>query len=130
MTSPTDFDFSALLETCRDWGESSVPQEPAKDPLLERIRQVLGGMKKTPYLRWQASLIPLLRHVLLRRGGADWVRLPNRPPWPTRAEWDAAAFVVLEDGEGFQVRASHPRLPWLSVQADLFDDAFAGVQSG
>ena len=41
-----DFDVSALFDVCGQWPALKAPLSPAKDPLLERLRQVLVAIDR------------------------------------------------------------------------------------
>ena len=81
-----DFDIAALMEVCSRWPACPVPVQAAKDPLLERVRQLLRGLAQTPTSAFGADLVALIRHVLLRTAGRDqgvpWMRVPIAVGWP------------------------------------------------
>lgn len=128
-----DFDVAALMDVCSQWPALTVPPGPAKDPLLERLRQVLVAMGRHPISASQTDCIPLLRHVLLRvapqDGQAPWLRVPLSVGWPTAEEWRHAQFEVLPGRISLNVQPRWPRLSFLNTQADLFDDVFRSVQA-
>ena len=129
----TDFDVSALLNVCSKWPTLVVPPSPSKDPLLERLRQVLLAISHQPIEVLKLDCIALIRHVLLRvssqDGEAPWMRVPLSVGWPTADEWRQAQFEVLPNPVSLNVKPRWPRLSFLDTQADLFDDAFGAVQS-
>jgi ATP-dependent DNA helicase RecQ len=134
MSSPGDvFDVAALTTLCARWPADSVPAQVADDPLLERVRQVLGRMRQSAATAAGADLVPLIRHVLLRVAGDDglvpWFRVPVGAGWPTAMDWEDAQFDVLGESAGVRIQPRWPRLPFLPVQPDLYDDAFKGIVS-
>lgn len=128
-----DFDVAALMEVCSQWPALALPSGPAKDPLLERLRQVLVAMGRHPIPASQIDCIALIRHVLLRvapqDGQAPWLRVPLSEGWPTADQWRLAQFEVLPGPASLNVQPRWPRLSFLDTQADLFDDVFRSVQS-
>lgn len=133
MNTESGFDYARLLTVCAGWPQEIVPATPASDAVLERVRQILHELQAAHYAENRAAdLIPLLRQVLLRRasgGEPHWLRVPTLAGWPKRSDWEQHEFTVLSAGEGLQVQPRRPRLDWLAEQADLFDDAYAGVMS-
>ena len=65
------FDFVALTTLCARWPAEPVPVRVADDPLLERVRQVLGRLSQSAATGEGADLVPLIRHVLLRAAGTE-----------------------------------------------------------
>ena len=127
MSGTSEFDFAALLTLCSRWKSEPVPTTRASDPVFERLRQVLQAMRDRPSERPITDLIALLIQVLLRKDKAAtdlWIRVPLTTSWPTVQEWRAAWFEVVEDADFLTVRARLPRLPWLGLQQDFFDDVF------
>jgi ATP-dependent DNA helicase RecQ len=128
-----DFDVAALMTVCSQWPAVSVPLAPAKDPLLERLRQALVAMGRHPIAASHTDCISLIRHVLLRvtphDGEAPWLRVPLGDGWPTIGQWRDAQFEVLAGLASLNVQPRWPRLSFLGTQADLFDDVFRSVQS-
>lgn len=110
----------------------AVPEQEQADALMERVRQVLYQLQHGD-LSSGADLLPLLRQVVLRRaanpGPISWVRVPAVDGWPTAADWRTAQFDLTAEGNHFQVRPRYPRLSFLDIQADLFDDAFRELSS-
>lgn len=105
-----------------------VASSPAPDPLLERLRQVLTFMANSGRCASEVDLIALVRQWMLRVSashGAPWLRVPLRLPWPTADAWEAEGFNVARMRDCLDIRPFAPRLAWLDLQADLFDDAFA-----
>lgn len=127
------FDVAALIALCARWPVEAVPAQVADDPLLERVRQVLGHLHQSPVTAARADLVPLIRHVLLRAAGEEavlpWLRVPVGAGWPSAAAWEEAQFVVLGDSAGLRIQPRWPRLSFLPGQLDLYDDAFKGVFS-
>ena len=128
-----DFDVATLMNVCSQWPALTVPPGPAKDPLLERLRQVLMAMGRHPISASQTDCIALIRHVLLRvapqHSQAPWLRVPLSVGWPTADRWRQAQFEVLPGPTSLNVQPRWPRLSFLDTQADLFDDVFRSVQS-
>lgn len=128
-----DFDVAALMDVCSQWPALKVPDHAAKDPLLERLRQVLMVMNRQPTSRLEIDCIALIRHVLLRvvpqDGHAPWLRVPLSVGWPVADHWRQAQFEVLPGPTSLHVQPRWPRLGYLDTQADLFDDVFRAVQS-
>lgn len=134
MTVPQElFDVTALTVLCARWPAEPPPSKVADDPLMERIRQVLGRLQETTASVASADLIPLFRHVLLRAAGEEgtvpWIRVPNGRGWPSPNAWEDSQFEVLVDTAGLRIQPRWPRLSYLSEQADLYDDAFRNVVS-
>ncbi|MDP3841296.1 MAG: protein DpdF [Oxalobacteraceae bacterium] len=127
------FDVAALTALCARWPAESVPTQVADDPLLERVRQVLGRLAQSPTTAESADLVPLIRQVLLRATGEEGtvplLRVPVGAGWPSAVTWENAQFDVLGDSAGLRVRPRWPRLSFLSAQSDLFDDVFKGIVS-
>lgn len=128
-----DFDVAALLSLCSRWPALEIPTSPAKDPLLERLRQVLLAISHRSMEVSESDFIALIRHVLLRASSEDgetpWMRVPISFGWPNATQWRWAQFEVLPNPVSLNVRPRWPRLSFLDAQADLFDDAFWAVQS-
>jgi ATP-dependent DNA helicase RecQ len=128
-----DFDVAALMNVCSQWPALTVPAVPAKDTLLERLRQVLVAMGRHPASASETDCIALIRHVLLRvatqDGQAPWLRVPLSVGWPAADQWRQAQFEVLPGPSSLNVQPRWPRLSFLDTQADLFDDVFRAVQS-
>jgi ATP-dependent DNA helicase RecQ len=128
-----EFGVAALMNVCSQWPALPVPPVRAKDPLLERLRQVLAAMDRHPISASHADFIPLIRHVLLRLvpqdGEAPWLRVPVGLGWPTAQQWRDAQFEVLSGPASLNVQPRWPRLSFLDTQADLYDDVFRSVQS-
>jgi ATP-dependent DNA helicase RecQ len=128
-----EFDVAALMNVCSQWPALPVPPVRAKDPVLERLRQVLVVMGRQPGQVSHADSIPLIRHVLLRvapqDGEAPWLRVPVGVGWPTAEQWRNAQFEVLAGPASLHVQPGWPRLSFLDTQGDLFDDVFRAVQS-
>lgn len=134
MTSPAEvFDVAALTALCARWPTDPVPTQVVDDPLLERVRQVLGQLRQSPATAAGADLVPLIRHVLLRAAGEEnavpWLRVPVGSGWPSAATWESAQFDVLSDSAGLRIQPHWPRLSFLPAQPDLYDDAFKGIVS-
>jgi ATP-dependent DNA helicase RecQ len=129
----SDFDVAALMNVCSQWPALTVPILPARDPLLDRLRQVLLALGRHPASVSGADLIALIRHVLLRvapqDGQAPWLRVPLSVGWPTTDQWRQAQFEVLPRPASLNVQPRWPRLSFLDTQADLFDDVFQAIQS-
>lgn len=126
------FDDSALQSACRDWSNASISPELALDGLLERIRQLLVGMKSFPRFVSHVDLICLIRQWQQRNmaAGADsWLRVSRHDDWPSVTLWREAGFDVAEFSDGFDVRTRPVRFPWFGVQEDIFDDVFAELFS-
>lgn len=128
-----DFDVATLMNVCSQWPALKLPPSPAKDPLLERLRQALLAIYRQPTSASETDCIALIRHVLLRvapqDGQAPWLRVPLRVGWPAADQWRQAQFEVLPGLTSLNVQPRWPRLSFLAAQADLFDDAFRAVQS-
>ena len=128
-----EFDITALMNVCSQWPALMVPTLPAKDPLLERLRQVLEAMARHPSSASETDCIALIRHVLLRvapqNGQAPWLRVPVSAGWPSEAQWRQSQFEVLPGPTSLNVQPRWPRLGFLDKQADLFDDVFRAVPS-
>lgn len=127
-----DFDLSALMEACAHWPDRQVPLQVARDPLLERARQVLRSLTQASNKGANRDLIPLVRHIMLRAAGESeipWLRVPAAAGWPSAQEWMQAQFEVLPGGSSLSLQPRWPRLSFLESQADLFDDAFKGITS-
>lgn len=128
-----DFDIAALMNVCSQWPALAVPTLPARDPLLERLRQVLLALGRHPATVSGTDCIALVRHVLLRvapqDGQAPWLRVPLSAGWPTIDQWRRAQFEVLPGPASLNVQPRWPRLSFLGTQADLFDDVFQAIQS-
>ena len=128
-----DFDVSALFDVCGQWPTLKAPLSPAKDPLLERLRQVLVAIDRQSTTVSEHDFIALIRHVLLRiapqDGQAPWLRVPTIAGWPTDDQWRQAQFEVLPGPASLNLRPRWPRLSFLDTQADLFDDVFRAVPS-
>jgi ATP-dependent DNA helicase RecQ len=128
-----DFDVAALMNVCSQWPACEVPSFVAKDPLLERLRQVLAALGRQSASVAVADCIALIRHVLLRvapqDGQAPWLRVPLGVGWPTADQWRQAQFEALPGPTSLSVQPRLPRLSFMDTQADLFDDAFRAVQS-
>ena len=129
----TVFDVAALTELCARWPGHPVSTEVADDPLLERVRQVLEGLRQYGVTAPSADLVPLIRHVLLRAAGEEnpvpWLRVPVGGGWPTVAAWEEAQFDVLSDNATLRIQPRWPRLSFLPIQPDLYDDAFKAIVS-
>lgn len=128
-----DFDITALMEVCAHWPACPVPVEEARDPLLERLRQVLLSFAQTPATAPIVDLIALVRHVLLRTavhgGEVPWLRVPISAYWPSAEAWRQAQFEVLPSTTSLSLQPQWPRLSFLPEQSDLFDDAFKAIVS-
>ena len=128
-----DFDVATLMNVCSQWPARKVPSVVAKDPLLERLRQVLEALDRYPTSVSLADCIALIRHVLLRIAPHDapapWLRVPLGVGWPKADQWRQAQFEVLPSPTSLSVQPRWPRLSFMDTQADLFDDAFRSVQS-
>ena len=127
------FDITALMEVCACWPGRQVPLQVASDPILERTRQVMRNLSELNNSGTNSDLIPLIRHVLLRAAGdegeAPWLRVPTDTGWPSAEEWKQAQFDVLSGASSLNLQPRWPRLSFLELQADLFDDAFKGLTS-
>lgn len=127
------FDVAALTALCARWPADPVPSYPVADPLLERTRQVLVRLMRSPGIDGNDDLIALLRHVLLRAaatvGGVPWLRVPLVAGWPQPSHWEDAQFDVLHDGPSLRVQPCWPRMSFLLQQSDLYDDAFKELPS-
>ena len=126
-------DEDALAGALAHWETQAavLAQSCAPDPMLERLRQVLSGLERHDADAGELDLLCLVRQWLLRRAGRGapaWLRVPDGGGWPSCAAWRGAGFDAAEVGGGIEVSARHPRLPWLGVQHDLFDDTFDQVQ--
>lgn len=126
-------DEDALAGALGHWGTQGVALEQlyAPDGLLERLRQVLCNLERHDTDASELDLLCLVRQWLLRRasrGAPAWLRVPDGSGWPACAAWRGAGFDAAEVEGGIEISATHPRLPWLDAQDDLFDDAFDEVQ--
>jgi superfamily II DNA helicase RecQ len=131
---PEVFDLAALNVLCARWPAVPVQQHAAGDPLLERVRQVLGRLLQAPDAAMSLDLIPLIRQVLLRAAHEEndvpWLRVPvGWSGWPSAATWEAEQFDVVSVGGGLRVQPRWPRLSFLPAQSDLYDDSFKGIMS-
>lgn len=123
---------ASLGPTLLSWTDPPVDlYEPVGDALLDRIRQVIVEVREQPGRPCPEDLLPLVRQWLLRpdSGSRRWLTFPRSDPWPARADWREAGFEVAEMRDRLEVAAVLPRLSFLGMQADLFDDVFAGVPS-
>lgn len=127
---PSSFDYATFLDACAKWQESAIENAPAPDPVLERVRQILQGIKignahPSPSL----DLIPLVRQVLLRRPqhetGRERIRVPQVTGWPQASQWRDGGFDVLDNGSWLSISAKKPRIQFLGPQEDLFDDTYS-----
>lgn len=128
-----DFDITALIEVCAYWPDRQVPLQAARDPLLERTRQVLRSLSEVGDRDTSKDLIALIRHVLLRAAGDEgevpWLRAPATAGWPSVEDWKQAQFDVIPGASSLRVQPRWPQLSFLESQADLYDDAFKGIIS-
>lgn len=125
-------DENALADVLAHWEiqRATLAHSTTQDALLERIRQVLSDLARHETDAGELDLICLIRQWLLRRAGRGapaWLRVPNTNGWPSCAAWRSAGFDAAEVSQGIELSARHPRLSWLGVQHDLFDDAFEEV---
>lgn len=129
----TPLDEDTLESLLAQWGPHAVGllNIVAVDPLLERLRQTLATITGGARVATKLDLIALVRQWLLRRvshGGPAWLRVPGEAGWPSYDDWRTAGFDVAQIGDCIELSASHPRLPWLEAQENLFDDAFDMVE--
>ena len=122
------FDFPALQQVCAGWPAVPLPEGVASNGTLNRLRQVLRKMLEG-HADCMADIMPLIRQALLLRGRDARVslRVPLAPSWPSAGQWLEAGFEAWETRGAVQLSTSAPRLSWLSLGADLFDDAFFEV---
>ena len=127
------FDVAALMNVCGQWPEIEVPDSIVDDPLLERLRQVLLKMQRSPTFGSENDVIALIRHVLLRiapqNGESHRLRVPRKNGWPSEVQWRQAQFEVLSDNNSLTVQPQLPRLKFMGSQEDLFDDVFRSIRS-
>ena len=129
-----EFDIVVVMKVCSEWPALQVPTRPVKDPLLERLRQVLVEISRGRSTFSSAfDCIALVRHMLLRvtpqHGEAPWLQVPLSFGWPTEVQWRGAQFEVLPGPRSLKVQPRWPRLSFLDSQADLFDDAYRALHS-
>jgi len=135
MTHPADqeFNITAFMAVCADWPAVLVPTRKARDPVLERLRQLLLVLSQPRAVANDVDLIALVRQVLLRIAGVDGaiplLKVPVAAGWPSAAAWEEAQFEVMSGTTALRVRPQWPRLSFLPGQPDLFDDAFKGIAS-
>ena len=127
-----NFDYPALITTLSGWPQEAVPEDKARDPLMDRLRQILLELQRGARVG-RSDLPPLLRQVQLQRAThfrqTSWIRLPLGPNWPTVSDWGDAQFDVIDEGTMIRVCARWPHLAFLVGQEDLFDDAFREMQA-
>lgn len=120
------FDFSVLQQVCANWAQAQIPQEPAETPLLERIRQILFAMQSGDR-DLAPDLVPLVRQAILLRkqqGQQSNLHVPLAPGWPSDEEWQRAGCKPWINNRVAHLTPDLPRLEWLGVAANLFDDAY------
>lgn len=128
-----DFDLASLLEALADWPAIPIPGRKAADPILDRIRQILARLQSNSHAASSADLVPLLRqaslgHATTSESGVR-MRVPVAKAWPTATAWREDGFEVQDNGAWLVIRAKAPRLAFLGLQADLFDELFGKVRA-
>ena len=129
----TPLNDGGLRRWLTNWdSHEQFASSPAADSLVERLRQVLILMANTGRCASEVDLIALVRQWMLRVAashGAPWLRVPLRSPWPNAELWEAEGFEVARMRDCLDIHPVAPRLAWLDLQADLFDDVFAMLQA-
>ena len=124
------FGFAKLQEVLYQWPKLQVTQGPARDSVMERIRQVLVTFELKGTLQ-KFDFQPLIRHLLLcesykSRRKID-LRVPAGPAWPTVLEWNSHGVSAMEVGADAFLLTALPWHPtWLgSGESGVFADSFS-----
>lgn len=127
-----NFGLNELQALLKDWPTLAQFPDALGDSLMDRICQILRTAREAPsQSRWQADLLPLLRHVLLRSskdaGKALRLKVPTGYGWPSRQSWEEHGFEVLEAGpSAYLLNALDWHPDWLGSGVDgVFSDAFS-----
>jgi len=131
-TLPINFNVGDLQELLSAWPAIDLPKSSIRDPLLDRICQVLNeAMTTLPSSLWHATFQPLIRHCLLResarRGQNFQLRLPCGDGWPSKVDWEIHGVRALSIGDSAQhlLSAGAWSPDWLdSTEEGAFHDAF------
>lgn len=125
------FGFDDLQRAVADWRNAQLPEGDFRDPIIERICQVLRNVQTgAAPIAWHSDLIPLIRHCLLnedsRHTQQAHLRVPTAAPWPSRSQWEQHAVEVLPVGESAYILTAKGWFPdWLGTRDDgVFHDAF------
>jgi ATP-dependent DNA helicase RecQ len=130
---PSSFSFSSLQSMLANWPQIRDIDSPASDGLLERARKAL--------LLWRDHSVPLsppdvtalLRQIILRErmhGKPADLKVPATQGWPTQALWRTSGVQATPVGAlAFHLSVELPRLDFIGVGRDLYDDAYGEVQS-
>jgi ATP-dependent DNA helicase RecQ len=121
-----------LQELLSSWPAVGMPKGTVRDPLIDRIYQVLSGaMTARPASSWHAAFQPLIRHFLLResarRGKAFQLRVPCNDRWPSNVDWELHTVHAFSVGDGahYLLSAGAWSPDWLdSKEEGAFHDAF------
>lgn len=127
-----NFGLNELQALLKDWPRLEEFPDTLGDSLMDRVCQVLRTARDAPSHRgWQADLLPLLRHILLRSskdaGKALRLKVPTGYGWPGRQSWEGHGFEVLEAGpSAYLLNALDWHPDWLgSGETGVFSDAFS-----
>jgi ATP-dependent DNA helicase RecQ len=127
-----EFNFSSLQSMLIGW-PNKMSSAPSSDGLLERARRALLAWQARSTVLLPADLVVLLRQIIVRErmhSRACDLKVPSAPGWPTQAQWRVAGVSATPVGSGsFHLSAEAPRLDFLGVGRDLFDDAYSEVKS-
>jgi ATP-dependent DNA helicase RecQ len=128
-----EFSFSSLQSVLIGWPNWPSSDAPSSDGLLERTRRALLAWQARSTVLQPADLVVLLRQIIVRErihGRASDLKVPSVLGWPTQAQWLDAGVSATPVGSGsFHLSAQAPRLDFLGVGRDLFDDAYSEVKS-
>ncbi|CAN7204228.1 protein DpdF [Caballeronia sp. LjRoot34] len=127
-----NFNVGELQEFLSAWPVIDLPKSSVRDPLLDRICQVLSGaMTVLPSSLWHATFQPLIRHCLLResaRREQDFqLRVPRGEGWPSKVDWETHGVRALSIGDSahYLLSAGAWSPDWLdSTEEGAFHDAF------
>lgn len=129
-----NFTFADLTLALSEWPSDYALDVIAKDPIVDRIRQILVSMKRqTAGTKWHGDLQPLVRHCLLREtyreGRVVHLRVPANTTWPSVGSWRDYGVETVSAGNGAAfILTAKPWFPeWLDCpEGGAFHDSFSG----
>jgi superfamily II DNA/RNA helicase len=130
---PPSFTFSSLQSMLAHWPQILDTDSRTSDGLFERARKAFLLWRDQGVPLAPADVAALLRQIILRErmhGKPSDLKVPATQGWPTQALWRTAGVQATAVGaQAFHLSVEAPRLDFLGVGRDLYDDAYGEVQS-
>ena len=131
------FDFNSFQELLLKWPDSSYVQNSyiIKDPILNRIFQIIIDHNDRELYTSYPDLLPLIRQLLFNTGNNtsySQLKVPAKTSLPDKKTWEEYSFHVTPINEGFILEPKPWEGKWLTekntLEQDIFQAEFKAVK--